>query len=123
MTMASTARRVTVGAGSGASRVLAVRRYPVKVVVLFALLSAGIIPPFIFLIYSSLHQLDPVGTFGALTLANFAAVFSDHALVTTLINSAFYPLGAALVALAIGATQAWLAERTDAKFRQILYVV
>jgi iron(III) transport system permease protein len=112
-----------VGAGPGAGRVLAVRRYPLKVIALIALLSAGIIPPFIFLIYSSVHQLDPVGTFGALTLANFAAVFSDRALVTTLINSALYPLGAALVALAIGATQAWLAERTDAKFRQILYVV
>lgn len=110
------------GAGPRAGRALAVHRYPLKVVVLIALLSAGIIPPFLFLIYSSLHQLDAEGAFGALTLANFAAVFSDRALATTLINSALYPLGAALVALAVGATQAWLAERTNASFRQILYV-
>ena len=37
-------------------------------------------------------------------------------------HSALYPLGAALVALSVGASQAWLAERTDASFRQILYV-
>ena len=43
-------------------------------------------------------------------------------MATTLINSVLYPLGAALVALSVGAAQAWLAERTDASFRQILYV-
>jgi iron(III) transport system permease protein len=110
------------GAGAGADRVLTLRRYPLKVVALIALLSAGIIPPFVFLIYSSLHQLDAGGAFGALTFANFTAMFSDRTLTTTLINSALYPLGAALVAVAVGAAQAWLAERTDASFRQILYV-
>jgi iron(III) transport system permease protein len=98
------------------------RRYPLKVVVLIALLSAVIVPPFFFLVYSSLHQLDAKGAFGALTFANFTGIFNDRALTTTLINSALYPLGAALVALSIGAAQAWLAERTDASFRQILYV-
>jgi iron(III) transport system permease protein len=123
MTMATEARRVTMSAGPRTGRLLASRRYPLKVIALIALLSAGTIPPFVFLIYSSLHQLDAAGAYGALTFANFAAVFSDRALATTLINSALYPLGAALVALTVGATQAWLAERTDASFREILYVV
>ncbi len=109
-------------AGPRADRIAAIRRYPPTVVVLIGLLSAGIIPPFVFLVYSSLHQLDADGAFGALTFANFAAIFNDRALATTLINSALYPLGAALVALGIGVAQAWLAERTDASFRQILYV-
>lgn len=122
MAIASTDRRVDTGSGSGADRVVALRRYPLKVVVLIGLLSAGIIPPFVFLIYSSLHQLDADGAFGALTFANFTGIFSDRALTRTLINSALYPLGAALVALSVGAAQAWLAERTDASFRQILYV-
>ncbi len=89
---------------------------------LIGLLSAGIIPPFVFLVYSSLHQLDANGAFGALTFANFTGIFNDRALTTTLINSVLYPLGAALLALSIGAAQAWLAERTDASCRQILYV-
>ena len=101
---------------------MALRRYPLKVVLLIGLLSAGIIPPFVFLIYSSLHQLDADGAFGALTFANFTAIFNDRSLATTLVNSVLYPLGAALVALSVGAAQAWLAERTDASFRQILYV-
>jgi iron(III) transport system permease protein len=108
--------------GPGADRVAVLRRYPLKVVVLIGLLSAGIIPPFVFLVYSSLHQLDANGAFGALTFANFTGIFNDRALTTTLINSVLYPLGAALLALSIGAAQAWLAERTDASCRQILYV-
>lgn len=122
MAIASTDRGAATGAGSGADRVVTVRRYPLKVVILIGVLAAGIIPPFVFLIYSSLHQLDADGTFGALTVANFTAIFHDRALATTLINSALYPLGAALVALSVGAAQAWLAERTDASFRHILYV-
>jgi iron(III) transport system permease protein len=101
---------------------VALRRYPLKVVLLIGLLSAGIIPPFVFLIYSSLHQLDADGASGALTFANFTAIFNDRSLATTLVNSLLYPLGAALVALSVGAAQAWLAERTDASFRQSLYV-
>jgi len=120
--IASTDTGAATGAGSGADRVVTVRRYPLKVVILIGVLAAGIIPPFVFLIYSSLHQLDADGTFGALTVANFTAIFHDRALATTLINSALYPLGAALVALSVGAAQAWLAERTDASFRHILYV-
>lgn len=106
----------------GAGRVLALRGYPAKVVVLIVLLAAGIIPPFVFLIYSSLHRLDASGAPGGITAANFAAIFNDRALATVLINSALYPLGAALVALTVGTAQAWLAERTDASFRHILYL-
>lgn len=119
--MASPAGRITTDAEPG-RRLSAVRRYPLKVIVLIAILSAGIIPPFVFLLYSSLHQLDADGAFGAVSFANFATVFSDRALATTLINSVLYPLGAAFVALAVGAAQAWLAERTDARLRQVLYV-
>ena len=122
MTVASSATKITMGVRPGSRRVFALRRVPLKVIGLIALFSAGIIPPFVFLIYSSLHQLDSSGAFGALTAANFATVFNDRALATTLINSMLYPLGAALVALTVGGVQAWLAERTDAKFRQILYV-
>ena len=122
MAIASTDRRVATGARSGADRIVAVLRYPLRVVVLIGILAAGIIPPFVFLVYSSLHQLGADGAFGALTVVNFTAIFHDRALATTLINSVLYPAGAAAVALGVGAAQAWLAERTDASFRQILYV-
>lgn len=100
----------------------ATRRVSLAVVLLIALLCAAVIPPFVFLAYSSLHQLDPTGAFGALTFEHFSTIFKSRAFGSTLVNSVAYALGSALLALAIGAAQAWLAERTDAFLRQLLYV-
>ena len=64
------------GVRPGSRRVFALRRVPLKVIGLIALFSAGIIPPFVFLIYSSLHQLDSSGAFGALTARRTSRRFS-----------------------------------------------
>ena len=98
------------------------RRGSLPVVILIVLLAAGIIPPFVFLLYSSLHHLDSEGAFGAFTFAHFAAIFGSRSFGSTLLNSLIYSFGSALLALVIGAAQAWLAERTDASLRQLLYV-
>jgi iron(III) transport system permease protein len=98
------------------------RRYPFKIILLIALAGVGTLPPFLFLAYSSLHELDATGAFGAFTFAHFTAIFAERAFGPTLVNSLCYALGAALLALVIGAAQAWLAERTDAPLRQLLYV-
>ena len=108
-----------VGPESGRSSTI--RRYSLKVVLLIALFCAAIIPPFMFLAYSSLHRLDPSGAFGAFTFEHFSAIFRSQAFGPTLVKSAVYSLGAALLALMVGTTQAWLAERTDASLRQVLY--
>ena len=104
------------------ARLPAFRRALPQALVLIALLAAGIVPPFVFLAYSSLHELDPGGGFGDFTFGHFAAIFSSRAFGPTLLNSLFYSLGSALFALAIGTAQAWLAERTDAPFRPTLYL-
>jgi len=93
-----------------------------QVIVLIALLCAGVIPPFVFLAYSSLHELDSSGAFGAFTFGHFAAIFASRTFSSVIVNSAVYSLGSALLALVIGTAQAWLAERTDAALRQVLYV-
>ena len=111
---------ITIARDGGRSSM--VRRYSPQVIILIALLCAGVIPPFVFLAYSSLHELDPSGAFGAFTFGHFAAIFSSRTFGSVIVNSAVYSLGSALLALAIGATQAWLAERTDAFLRQVLYV-
>lgn len=110
---------ITVARDGGRS---SMARYSPPVIILIALLCAGVIPPFVFLAYSSLHELDPSGAFGAFTFGHFAAIFSSRTFGSAIVNSAVYSLGSALLALAIGATQAWLAERTDAFLRQVLYV-
>jgi ABC-type Fe3+ transport system permease subunit len=99
-----------------------VRRYSPKITVLIALAGAGTIPPFLFLAYASLHRLDASGGFGAFTLGHFAAIFAERTFGPTLVNSLSYAFGSALLALVIGAAQAWLAERTDAPLRQLLYI-
>ena len=108
-------------ARDGGRSLMAPRPSP-QVIILIALLCAGIIPPFVFLVYSSLHELDPSGAFGAVTFGHFAAIFSSRTFGSVILNSVVYSLGSALLALAIGGTQAWLAERTDAFLRQVLYV-
>jgi iron(III) transport system permease protein len=90
--------------------------------ILIALLAAGVVPPFVFLALNSVHEIDATGGLGAFTFDHFVTIFSSRAFGPTLLNSALYSLGSALLALLIGATQAWLAERTDAPFRQLLYL-
>jgi iron(III) transport system permease protein len=114
------ARTMTAARGTGLSA--ATRRVAPPAVVLIILLCAAIIPAFLFLGYSSLHELDPSGAFGAFTVGHFAAIFASRTFSSVLINSAAYALGSAMLALVIGAAQAWLAERTDAALRQVLYV-
>ena len=113
---------MTIAVARDGGRSSMIRRHSPQVIILIALLCAGVIPPFVFLAYSSLHELDPSGAFGAFTLGHFAAIFSSRAFGSVIVNSAAYSLGSAVLALAIGAAQAWLAERTDAFLRQLLYV-
>jgi iron(III) transport system permease protein len=113
---------MTIAVARDGGRSSVIRRHSPQVIILIALLCAGVIPPFVFLVYSSLHELDPSGAFGAFTFGHFTAIFSSRTFGSAIINSAVYSLGSALLALAIGATQAWLAERTDAFLRQVLYV-
>ena len=84
------------------------------VAVLLFILALAVIPPFIFLVYSSFHTFNPDGSFGSATLANFIQLFTDPRFFRSLFRSAVYALGASLLAIVIGALQAWLAERTDA---------
>ncbi|MPZ59004.1 MAG: ABC transporter permease subunit [Rhizobiales bacterium] len=93
-----------------------------KVVILVLILGIGTIPPLLFLIFASVHSFNPDGSFAEMTLAHFHEIFTSRAFFTSLFNSVVYSFGSALLALAIGAAQAWLAERTDAPFRQWLYV-
>ena len=92
------------------------------VAVLLFILALAVIPPFIFLVYSSFHTFNPDGSFGPATFANFVQLFTDPKFFRSLMRSVAYALGASLLAIVIGALQAWLAERTDAPMRQFLYV-
>ena len=81
---------ITVARDGGRS---SMARYSPPVIILIALLCAGVIPPFVFLAYSSLHELDPSGAFGAFTFGHFAAIFSSRTFGSAIVNSAVYSSG------------------------------
>src|ERR1700722_7692474 len=90
---------------------------------LIALLAAGVVPPFVFLALSSLHEIDATGGLGAFTFDPFIAIFSSRAFGPTLRSMGRYSPAVVVRALLIGAMQAWVSERTDAPFPQLLYLV
>ena len=96
--------------------------YAPGVILLIVLLGLAILPPFFLLVMSSLHDFEADGSYRDFTLRHFTQIFTGGRFVGLLLNSAIYSLGSALLALVIGAAQAWLAERTDAPFRPFLYL-
>lgn len=64
---------------------------------------------------------EPSSSWG---LSNFPAVYSgSRALQSTLLDTAIYTLGAVSLGFTIGLVLAWLIERTDLPFRNIVFVI
>jgi iron(III) transport system permease protein len=93
------------------------------VAALAAILLLLIVPPTIFLVRTSIHETNPDGSFGALTLEYFAELFRNPRLVSNLWNNVVYALGAAAVAIAIGTTLAWIVERTNTPMRSWVFLL
>ena len=94
---------------------------PWLVIGLGGLLALAVLPPFLFLLLASVHEFEIDGSYGALTLNHFRVIAGSGKLFSLVLNSAIYSMGAALLALVVGASQAWLAERTDAPWRSWLW--
>ncbi|MEU4481096.1 iron ABC transporter permease [Micromonospora sp. NPDC023966] len=56
------------------------------------------------------------------TLENFRELFGDSSNIHAAVNTVVFAIGSALLAILIGGTQAWLAERTNAPFRTLAYL-
>lgn len=112
---------------AGIARQSAVRAKPRKlqfsplVLLLCVILAILIIPPTFFLVDVSFHTTRPDGSMGDFTLGYYKALFTGRFFLPALINTAIYAVGSAVVALALGVTQAVLVERTNTPGRQ--YVV
>ncbi len=77
-----------------------------------AILAFLVLVPLGFLVVSSLRPGGMPWSPG-FTLANYAAVYADPALLRMLANTLIFVLGSVALALAFGGTLAWLVERTD----------
>jgi iron(III) transport system permease protein len=81
-----------------------------------------VVPPLLFILISSL--MPPAEeTLRIPTLANFTGIFDSFSDFKLLLwNSLIFSIGSSGLALVFGTTLAWLAERTNARFRGLTYV-
>lgn len=93
---------------------------------LFALVGLAVgylvVPPLFFIFYTSLVS-ERGAAAGSFTLEHFAGIIASFSEVRVLLwNSFAFSVGSAGCALTIGTLLAWLAERTNARFRTLAYV-
>ena len=81
-----------------------------------------VVPPLFFILVSSI--MPPAEqTTRIPTLANFTGIFAGLSEFKSLLwNSLIFSIGSSGLALVFGTTLAWLAERTNARFRGLTYV-
>lgn len=79
-----------------------------------------VLPPIFFLVQSSLYSWEGFAR-GALSLSNFAKIF-DFKLGELVSNTIIYGLGSSGLALVLGTLLAWLVERTNAPFKNAVYL-
>ena len=90
---------------------------------LILVLAALILPPVIYLIRSSVQEINFDGSFGALTLRHYQALIETGGLFAVILTSGAYALGSAALALILGGAQAWIVERTDTPLRGLVMIV
>jgi iron(III) transport system permease protein len=78
--------------------------------------------PLLMVVLMSLRTGFP-GEGGALTLANFVAVYSSPATYQILLNTLLFASGTVMVALAFAVPLVWLLNRTDIPFKNTIYVL
>jgi iron(III) transport system permease protein len=92
------------------------------VAILIALLLFAIVPPTIFLVNASFHETLPDGSSGAFTTRFYEQLLAGKQFLPSLINTAIYACGSALIAILIGTTQALIVERTNAPGRKLAFL-
>jgi iron(III) transport system permease protein len=81
-----------------------------------------VLPPFFFILHTSL-VIDRGLQAGAFTFQHFENIVESLGDIQTLLsNSMIFSVGSAAIALVYGTLLAWLAERSDAPFRELAYV-
>jgi iron(III) transport system permease protein len=84
--------------------------------------SVLVLPPIWMLLWGSVSETNPDGSYGALTWAHYARLADNPRLWSSIVNSAVFAIGTTLFALLIGGSMAWLVARTDAPFQGLVYL-
>jgi iron(III) transport system permease protein len=103
--------------GGGTSKTQGRLLTTVMAVVVLLLLGA----PLIILFITSLRPPTALPLDPGVSLDNFGAIFSSPRMFQVLVNTAIYGGGALILSLTLGATIAFLVERTDIPFRSAIF--
>lgn len=101
------------------------RRVPLRGVWLTALvLIVGwlVLVPLLLVVWGSFRD-GPPGTETAFTLENYVNAYGTERLFRALGNSVIFAVGASLLSFVIGAYLAWCTERTNMRFRGVIYAL
>src|SRR5215510_15157262 len=93
------------------------------VLVLIALLLLLILPPLYFLLKTSLYTTNADGSFGDFTFEYYRDMIASLRFFGHFVNSSLFATGSAVLALVLGAAQAWIVERTDTPLRQYVFLI
>ena len=93
------------------------------VLVLIALLLALTLPPLYFLFKTSLYTTNADGSFGDFTFEYYRDMVASPRFFNHFVNSSLFAAGSAVLALVLGAAQAWIVERTDTPLRQYVFLI
>ena len=77
--------------------------------------------PLIMLMWDSFHPGYAFGDVTSFTLASYTKVILDKNFFEMILNTAIYGLGATGLAVGLGSVFAWLVERTNMPFRNVIY--
>jgi iron(III) transport system permease protein len=81
-----------------------------------------VVPPLVRVVLGSFQGVNPDGSPGALTSLNYINLLADPDLFVGTVNSLIFATGSAVLALVLGASQAWIVERTDASFKGLAFI-
>jgi iron(III) transport system permease protein len=79
--------------------------------------------PLVFLLWQSFVTPETKAAPSVFTIGNYIGAFSDARIGSLLLNSVVFASGTAIVALVIGASFAWLNERTNTPFKNLFFAL
>ena len=89
---------------------------------MIAVLGLLALPPVLALLESSFSTVEPDGSLGAFTLANYGRLLADPRLVSSTLNSLGFAVLTTLLSLLCGGGLAWIVERTNAPWRELAHL-
>lgn len=89
---------------------------------MIVVIGALMIPPLVILILNSVLEVNPDGSYGAFTLANYARILSQPDLYRSAWNTVLFAALSTAIVLVVGGLLAWVVERTNAPFKALAYL-